>query len=57
MASTDRDALLTLYNLTGGARWRLRWDTSDNLSLWLGVLVRKGRVVELIMSFNKLRGT
>ncbi|CAM9816302.1 unnamed protein product [Scytosiphon promiscuus] len=56
MASTDRDALLTLYNLTGGARWRLRWDISDNLSLWLGVLVRKGRVVELIMSFNKLRG-
>ncbi|CAN0571569.1 unnamed protein product, partial [Laminaria digitata] len=59
MASTDRDALVALYNATDGAHWKRKtnWNTSADLSQWHGIKVNgQGRVVELHLSDNNLRG-
>ncbi|CAN0168804.1 unnamed protein product, partial [Ectocarpus sp. 13 AM-2016] len=59
MASTDRDSLLALFNATDGANWKNnnRWGTDADLSQWNGVGVNdQGRVVELDLRYNKLRG-
>ncbi|CAM9229427.1 unnamed protein product [Pylaiella littoralis] len=59
MASTDRDALVALYNATDGANWnqKANWNTDADLSLWQGIAVNvQGRVVQLHLSGNNLRG-
>ncbi|CAM9777221.1 unnamed protein product [Ectocarpus sp. 4 AP-2014] len=59
MPSTDREALVALYNATGGACWRrnVNWDTDANLSTWHGVQVNdQGRVVKLSLTNNNLTG-
>ncbi|CAN0131334.1 unnamed protein product [Pylaiella littoralis] len=59
MASTDRDALVALYNATDGANWRLKanWNTDVDISLWHGIALNdQGRVVQLHLSGNNLRG-
>ncbi|CAB1109342.1 unnamed protein product [Ectocarpus sp. CCAP 1310/34] len=59
MASTDREALITLFRSAGGARWfrRNNWLTSDGLATWYGVEVNdQGRVVKLRVDANNLRG-
>jgi len=59
MASTDRDILLVLYRLAGGANWResTNWGTDAALSDWFGVKVNdKGSVVELCLESNNLGG-
>lgn len=59
MLSKDRDALIALYNATGGASWmrNTNWNTDSDLSLWHGVGVNdQGRVVELSLRSNNLRG-
>ncbi|CAM9346593.1 unnamed protein product, partial [Hapterophycus canaliculatus] len=59
MASTDRGALIALYNATGGAGWahNKNWNTGADLSRWDGVEVNdQGRVVKLSLGANNLRG-
>lgn len=59
MAPTDRDALLALYNATGGSNWKnsTNWDTDADLSDWYGVEVNaQGRAVKLSTGKNNLRG-
>lgn len=59
MAHTDRDALVALYNATGGANWKQKtnWDTGVDLSQWCGIKVdEQGRVVELNLFWNNLQG-
>lgn len=59
MASTDRDLLLALYTATDGANWKdsTSWGTDADVSQWYGVGVNnQGRVVELALSYNNLRG-
>lgn len=59
MASTDRDALVALYNAAGGAEWTNKesWTTDAKLSDWHGVDVDgEGRVVKLDLGGNNLRG-
>ncbi|CAN0109851.1 unnamed protein product, partial [Laminaria digitata] len=59
MAQIDREALVALYNATDGAKWRnnRNWNTNAALSQCYGVKVdTQGRVVELSLGFNKLRG-
>ncbi|CAN0421835.1 unnamed protein product, partial [Pylaiella littoralis] len=59
MASTDRDALVALYNATDGANWHqsTNWNIGDDLSLWHGIKVNDdGRVVELDLISNNLQG-
>ncbi|CAM9446096.1 unnamed protein product [Ectocarpus sp. 4 AP-2014] len=60
MASTDRDALVAFFRLTDGANWKKsdNWGTAAELTTWFGVTVnRHGRVVELALEANGLRGT
>eukprot|EP00752_Nemacystus_decipiens_P013381 g11847.t1 len=59
MASTDRAALVALYNATDGASWKktTNWNTTAPLSQWHGVEANNaGRVVKLILDNNNLRG-
>ncbi|CAM9751637.1 unnamed protein product, partial [Sphacelaria rigidula] len=57
---TDREALLDLYNETGGPNWRDNRGWKDNdpdLRNWAGVATNlRGRVVGLVLGMNNLRG-
>ncbi|CAM9872276.1 unnamed protein product [Ectocarpus sp. 8 AP-2014] len=60
MAQTDRDALIALYDATGGDHWVVKenWNTGAALSQWDGVQVNsEGRVVRLSLPSNNLSGT
>lgn len=55
----DREALLALYDATGGADWtdNTGWSTDDDdLSLWYGVTVDGTFVSELNLDTNNLKG-
>ena len=56
--SSDREVLLALYRTNGGPQWRRKtgWDTDADISTWDGVTVRDGRVVELDLGYNNLKG-
>ena len=60
-ALTDRQALMALYNSTGGSAWtnNTDWDSAQALSMWYGVRVddASGRVAWLELPGNNLRGT
>ncbi len=59
-ASTDREALVALYQATDGDNWKNNRNWLDNapVGTWHGVTAdRNGRVVELDLSQNELRGT
>ena len=59
MTSTDRAALVALYNATDGANWKgkTNWNTSAPLSRWFWVETNNaGRVVKLDPRYNNLRG-
>lgn len=54
----DRDALMALYNATGGDNWsqNTNWGTTELVSTWHGVTVRGERVAGLSLSNNNLQG-
>ena len=59
-ASTDREALVALYEATDGDSWinNENWLTDAPLGSWYGVTADdSGRIVELVLSFNGLNGT
>ena len=58
--ATDRAALISLYNSTGGANWtnNTNWGSAEPLGDWYQVYVNTdGRVNALGLSQNNLRGT
>ena len=69
LAQTDRDALISLYNATGGDSWsdKLGWKdaptSADGFNedpcteaVWYGVTCTGDSVTELILYFNQLTG-
>ncbi len=57
--ASDADALMALYNSTGGASWTdgTNWGSStEPLDDWYGVTASGGRVTGLDLSSNNLRG-
>ena len=57
--SPDRDALVALYNATGGPNWtnNANWLSDRPLEEWNGVTTdADGRVTELYLSYNQLTG-
>ncbi len=57
--ATNRDVLLTLYDMTGGPNWTESddWVTGAPLKDWHGIRVDgQGRVVHLILTGNQLEG-
>lgn len=56
-AEGDKVALLALYHSSGGSQWTKRWDLNADVSTWHGVVLNsEGRVVELVLNTNNLRG-
>ena len=58
--ATDRAALVALYNATDGPNWRKNnsWLSDRPIGAWRGVTTDdSGRVVRLVLSTNKLRGS
>ena len=58
LAGSERDALVALYNSTGGERWHNNenWLSDKPLDTWYGVRTVGGRVTKLFLSGNGLRG-
>eukprot|EP00752_Nemacystus_decipiens_P005720 g5177.t1 len=59
MGSTDRAALVALYEATGGPNWAQNenWNTDADLSQWHGIDVTgQGRVLKLGLRSNNLEG-
>ena len=57
---TDKEALIALYNSTGGSGWtnNLNWNSELDLGMWYGVkLDVNDRVAWLELPENNLRGT
>ncbi len=56
---TDSLALVDLYNSTNGAGWDKKWILTQPMDTWFGVVLDKniGRVIRLLLSNNKLKGT
>ena len=57
---TDKEALIALYNSTGGSGWtnNLNWNSELDLRMWYGVKVDvNDRVAWLELPENNLRGT
>ena len=56
--SRDRDALVALYNATGGTEWNnnANWLSDEPLDTWHGVAMTGGRVTRLSLGGNRLRG-
>ena len=58
--SSDRDALVALYNSTGGSDWVTQdnWLSAEPIGEWHGVTTNSnGRVTRLELVHNKLRGS
>ena len=58
-ATTERGALVALYEATGGANWTYdqNWLTEKPISIWYGVYTdSSGRVIALNLQSNKLAG-
>ena len=59
-SSTDREALVALYNATGGPNWtdNTNWLSDEPLGSWYGVTTdESGRVTELDLFSNQLNGS
>ena len=59
LPSPDREALMALYNDTGGANWtdNTNWLTNAPVGQWYGVITDgNGRVTELNLTSNQLQG-
>ena len=55
----DRDALIALFNATGGSNWAfpINWNTNTPVNTWFGVGVANNRVVSLSLGGQNLTGT
>ncbi|MFC5044800.1 T9SS type A sorting domain-containing protein [Aquimarina hainanensis] len=56
---SERELLIAFYEATNGPNWNYkdRWNTDSPISTWEGVSVVDGRVNELNLSRNNLKGT
>lgn len=58
VSNAERQALIDLYNATGGANWtnNKNWNTNAPVCDWHGVLVTQGKVTRLTLTNNNLTG-
>ena len=52
----EKQALVTLYNSTGGDHWNVSWDINESVSQWHGVTVERNKVIAINLEFNNLEG-
>ena len=55
--TVEKQALEELYYSTNGMHWVCKWDLSQPVTGWYGVLLRDGHVVGLELFHNNLMGT
>ncbi len=53
----DSLILVKLYNATNGGNWTKKWDLSQPMNTWFGVVGGGGKINNLTLSFNNLTGT
>lgn len=52
----ERAALLSIYHNTDGENWSTKWDAEKDPKFWYGVKINNGRVSELNLRGNSLKG-
>lgn len=52
----ERSALINLYSSTSGEQWSQTWDLEKDPKTWYGVKIKNGRVVEINLRGNALKG-
>ncbi len=57
VSTAERDALVALYNSTGGSTWTNSWYLTKAFRTWHGVTVVVNKVKELNLKMNNLNGT
>ena len=56
VSTSEKDALISLYNSTQGNQWNTSWNLDSPIESWYGVTVEEGKVVELNLFMNNLEG-
>lgn len=57
ISNAERDALIGIYNTTSGTQWSQSWDLGTDPRNWYGIVVKNGRVQEINLKGNALKGT
>jgi Leucine-rich repeat (LRR) protein len=56
ISTSERNALISIYNQTDGANWSQSWDLEKDPYYWYGVKTSNGMVTELKLNGNLLKG-
>lgn len=56
ISTSERNALVSIYNQTNGENWNQTWDLSKDPYYWYGVKIKNGSVTEINLSGNVLVG-
>ena len=56
ISTSERNALISIYNQSNGAQWSQTWDLTKDPYYWHGVKISNGIVTELNLSGNLLEG-
>lgn len=56
ISTSERNALISIYNQTDGANWSQSWDLEKDPYYWYGVKTLNGMVTELKLNGNLLKG-
>ncbi len=60
VSDTEYQALIALYNATGGSTWKNKWNISQNNlheSFWYGVTTENGHITKIKLNGNNLQGS
>nr|WP_314838893.1 hypothetical protein [uncultured Flavobacterium sp.] len=52
----EKEALIKLYQVTGGPQWKVKWDLKTSETSWYGVKIEGNKVIALDLSDNNLTG-
>ena len=52
----ERSALINIYNSTSGDQWSQKWDLNKDPKQWYGVIIKNGKVSEINLRGNALKG-
>lgn len=58
-SSSEREALIALYNATDGDNWNIKhyWKSSVSICEWYGVYCKDDKVLDISLSRNNLKGS
>lgn len=57
ISNAERNALVSIYNATGGESWNRGWNLESDPKNWFGVVIENGTVTELNLAGNALKGS